>query len=117
VKSEPGPNTKSQVRTRSEPDIFCLSPIWARKTDLPSESRHAYLRFIKNHNVYFTRIAADTWFCYTQNSNHLNQKIDLNGHKLSLLVNHNTAECKVSQQKRNYHEAIHNGAIGIKQII
>ena len=36
---------------------------------------------------------------HTQNSNHLDQNIDLSKHKLSLLVNDNAAECNVSQKK------------------
>jgi len=31
-----------------------------------------------------------------------------------LLVIANPAECNVSQHKKNYHETIHNGAIGMK---
>jgi len=34
-----------------------------------------------------------------------------------LLVNDNTADCNVSQEKRNYYETIHDGAIGIKETI
>jgi len=30
-----------------------------------------------------------------------------------MLVNDNTAEYNVSQEKRNYHETIHDGAIGM----
>jgi len=55
-------------------------------------------------------VAAGTRFNHTQNSNHLDQNINLNKHKLSLLVNANTAECNVSQHKKNYHETIHDGA-------
>jgi len=45
---------------------------------------------------------------------HLDQNIGLNKHKVNLSVNDNTAECNVSQEKRNYHETIYDGAIGIK---
>jgi len=34
-----------------------------------------------------------------------------------LLVSANTAECNVSQHKRNYHETIYDSAIGIKGTI
>jgi len=34
-----------------------------------------------------------------------------------LLVNGNTVECNVSQEKRSYDETIHDGAIGIKGTI
>jgi len=36
---------------------------------------------------------------HTQNSNHLDQNIDLSKHKLTLLVNDNAAECNVAQKK------------------
>jgi len=54
---------------------------------------------------------------HTQNNNHLNQNIGSIRHKLSLLVKDNAAECNISQKKRNYHEAIHDGAIAIKGTI
>jgi len=44
-------------------------------------------------------IAAGTRFYNTQNSNDLDQNIGLNKHILSMLVNDNTAECEVSQEK------------------
>jgi len=56
-------------------------------------------------------------FCHTQNSNHLDQNIDINKFKLSLLVNDNSAECNVSQEERSYPEIIHHGAIGVKETI
>jgi len=34
-----------------------------------------------------------------------------------LSVNDNIAECNVSLEKRNYHEAIHGDAIGTKETI
>jgi len=46
---------------------------------------------------------------------HLDQNIGLNKRKRNLSVNDNTAECNVSQEKRNYHETIHDGTIGIKE--
>ena len=52
--------------------------------------------------------------CHTQNNNHLDQNISIIWHKRSMLVNDNTAEYNVSQEKRNYHETIHDGAIGMK---
>jgi len=61
--------------------------------------------------------AAGTWFYHTQSSNHLDQNINLNKHKLSLLVNDCSVECNVSQHKKNYHETIHDGAIRIKGTI
>jgi len=45
-------------------------------------------------------VAAGTRFYHTQNSNHLDQNINLNKHKHSLLVNANTAEYNVSQNKK-----------------
>jgi len=36
---------------------------------------------------------------------------------LTTLVNDNTAECNVSQEKSNYHEIIPDGAIGMKETI
>jgi len=51
-----------------------------------------------------------------QNSNRLDQNIGLNKHKLILLVNDYNAECNVSQ-KKNYYEAVHDGAIGITETI
>jgi len=62
-------------------------------------------------------IVATTRFHHTLNSNHLNQNIGLNKHKLSLLVKHNTAECNVSQAKRIYHATIDDGALRIKEAI
>jgi len=50
---------------------------------------------------------------HTQNSNHLDQNIDIIWHKRSTLVNDNTAEYNL-KKKRNYHETIYDGAIGIK---
>jgi len=47
-----------------------------------------------------TGMAAGTRFYHTQNSNHLNLHTGLNKHKPSLLVNGNTAECNVSQEKK-----------------
>jgi len=32
-----------------------------------------------------------------------------------MLVNDNTAECKVFQEKGNYHEIIYDSAVGIKE--
>jgi len=46
---------------------------------------------------------------------HLDQNIGLNKHKPNLSVNDNTAECNLSQEKRNHHETIYDGAIGIKE--
>jgi len=59
--------------------------------------------------------AAGTWFYHNQNSNHLDQTICLNKYKLSLLLSYNTAECNI--KKKNYHETIHDGAVGIKETI
>jgi len=52
-----------------------------------------------------TDIAAGTRFYHTQNTNHLDQNIGVNNHKLSLLVNDNSAECEASQdqEKLQYH--------------
>jgi len=51
-------------------------------------------------------VVAGTRIYHTQNSNHLDRNINLNKHKLRLLVNANTAERNVSQHKsklsRNY---------------
>ena len=51
-------------------------------------------------------VAAGTRFYHTQNINLLDQNMNLNKHKLSLLVNANTAECNVFWHKnklsRNY---------------
>jgi len=44
--------------------------------------------------------SAGTRFYHTQNSNHVDQNINLNKHKLSLLVNDIIVECNVSQEKR-----------------
>jgi len=44
---------------------------------------------------------------------HLDQNIGVNKHKLNLSVNDNTGECNVSQEKRNYHETIYDGAIAV----
>jgi len=53
---------------------------------------------------------------HTENSNHLDQNIGIVWHKRSMLVNDNTVEYNVSQAKRNYHETIYNGAIGVKKL-
>ena len=52
---------------------------------------------------------------HTENSNHLEQNNGIILHKRNMLVKDNTAEYIVSQQKRNYHETIYDGAIGIKE--
>jgi len=55
----------------------------------------------------------------TKNSNQLDQNIDIIWHKHSMLVNDN-AECGLwnimfLKKKRNYHENIYVGGIGIKE--
>jgi len=53
---------------------------------------------------------------HTENSNHLEQNIGTIWHKRSMLVYDNTAEYKMFlKKKRNYHETIYDGAIGIKE--
>ena len=70
---------------------FIFKPDLVRKPNLPSESRYAQLPGIGG--------PTGTRFLHTQNSNLLDQNINLNQHKLSLLISANTAECNVSQQK------------------
>jgi len=48
-----------------------------------------------------TGITAGTRFYNTKNSNHLDQTIGSNKHKLNWLVNYNTEECSVSQDKKD----------------
>jgi len=59
-----------------------------------------------------------TRFFTQKNSNHLDQTIGIIWHKRSMLVNDN-AECGLwnmcFSKKRNYHETIYDGAIGIKE--
>jgi len=50
-------------------------------------------------------VAAGTRFYHTQNSNHFDQNLIVDKHKLSLLVNANIAECNVSQHIKNYRES------------
>jgi len=52
---------------------------------------------------------------HAKNGNHLDQNICIIWHKRSMLVNDNTAQHNVSQEKRNNHETIYDGAIGIKE--
>ena len=52
---------------------------------------------------------------HTENSNNLEQNIGTIWHKRSMLVNDNTAEYEVSQEKRNQHKTIYDGTIGIKR--
>jgi len=52
---------------------------------------------------------------HTENSNHLGQNIGIIWHKRSMLVKDDTAEYIVSQENRNYHETIYDGAIGTKE--
>jgi len=47
---------------------------------------------------------------HTQNSNHREQNVGIIWRKRSMLVNDNTAEYNVSQEKRNNHETIYDGA-------
>jgi len=56
---------------------------------------------------------------HTENSNNLDQDIGINWHKRSMLVNDNyrAAEYNVSQEIRNCHETIYDGAIGIKETL
>jgi len=87
LKPEPGP--KWQARARH---LF-FKPDLARKPNLPYESG------MRNCGVSKTECAgvvAGTRFYHTPNSNQLEQNISLNKHKLSVLVNANTAECIVS---------------------
>jgi len=51
----------------------------------------------------------------TENSNHRDQNIGIIWHKRSMLVNDNTPEYNVSQEKRNNHETIYDGAVGIEE--
>jgi len=50
----------------------------------------------------------------TENSNHFDQNIGIILHKRNMLVNDNTANM-FFKNKRNYHETIYGGAIGIKE--
>jgi len=52
---------------------------------------------------------------HTENGNHLEQNIGIIWHKRSMLVNDNIAEMFL-KQKRNHHETIYDGAIGIKKL-
>ena len=52
---------------------------------------------------------------HTENTNHLDQHIGIIWHTRSMLVTNNTAECNVSQDKRNNHETMHDDAIDIKE--
>jgi len=52
---------------------------------------------------------------HIKNSNHLGQNIGIIWQKRSMLVNDNTAEYNVSHEKRDHHETIYDGAIGIKE--
>jgi len=51
---------------------------------------------------------------HTENSQNLDQNIGMMWHKHSMLVNDNTVDY-VSQEKKNYHDTIYDGAIGIKE--
>jgi len=52
----------------------------------------------------------------TENSNHLDQNIGIIWHKRSMLVNDNTRNVMfLNKKKKNYHEIIHDGAVGIKE--
>jgi len=52
---------------------------------------------------------------HTENSNHLDQNLGIIWHKCSMLVNDNTAEYNVSQEKKDYYETIYDGAISAKE--
>jgi len=63
---------------------------------------------------------ASTRFYHSQNSNHLDQNIGLRKHKGSLLVNDNTAvprNVTFLKKKRNYYETIHDGSLGITEMM
>jgi len=69
-----------------------------------AEQKHVLCRFSGRYTVY-----------HTENSNHLYKNIGTIWHKRRMLVNDNTAEYTVFQEKRNYHETIYDGTIGIKE--
>ena len=52
---------------------------------------------------------------HTEKNNQLDQTIAIIWRKRSMLVNDNTAEYNISQEKRNYHKTIYDGPIGIKE--
>jgi len=62
-------------------------------------------------------VAAGKRLYHTQNSIHLDQNINLNKHKLSFLDNAILRNVMFLYIKTNYHETIHDGAIGIKGTI
>ena len=100
------------ARTRLEPHIYFWSPIEARKPNLPRELRYAQLRISKK--TLCSGTAAGIRFINTQNDNHLDQTMGIIWHKRNMLVSDNTAEYNVSQEKkRNYHETIHDGTVGM----
>jgi len=74
---------------------------WFLKPDLGSKVK--FTKWVKicatagYQKTECTDIAAGTRFYHTQNSNHLDQNIGLNKHKLSLLVHDNVTECNISQ--------------------
>ena len=51
--------------------------------------------------------------CHAQNNNHLNQTIGIIWHKRGILVKDDTTEWIFLKKKRNYHETIYDGAIGM----
>jgi len=83
------------------------NPAWARhlylKPDLCPKTTFTELVKIRAtvgcQKTQCTGIAAGTLFYHAQNSNHLDQNIGLNTHKLSLLVNCDYAPYNVSQEK------------------
>ena len=103
-----------EARTRPEPEITSPNLAWARhlflKSDLvPKAKSTKWLKTCASagyQKTSCTGIAAGTRFYHTLNSKHLNQNIGLNNHKLSLLVNDNIADCKASQERETWRQAI-----------
>jgi len=94
LKPEPGPSPTFIFEARFRP----VNHIYRVRQDM----RNCAL----SKTVMYVGVAAGTRLYHIRNSNHFDQNICLNKHKLRLLVNDNTAKCNVSQEikklSRNY---------------
>ena len=96
-KPKPGPSPKSQARTLSETNIFFEARVTPENHIY--RGSQALLNCGGSENVEYGYSSRYTVY-HTKNSIHLEQNvIGSNKYRLSLLVNDDTAECNVSQEK------------------
>ena len=103
--------------TRSEPEVTSSTFIFEARFRHESQiNRGSWdMRNCGVTNNAVCRCCSRYTVYHTENSNHLDQNIGIICPKRSMLVNDNTAGYNVEKKKKNYHEIIYDGAIGIKE--